>query len=276
MKKILVISGSPRKGDSHGIVRLVETGMSTLGEVEFEYIMLRKCRIEYCRGCLNCMRKGEDRCPLKDDIAMIRDKMHDAHGVVFASPVYVPTVTASIKNLFDRMAYYLHRPCFHDKFALTVSTTELSGLKETLRYLAFPVKAMGFNLVGEIGVLATAFAEPGPYRETVMADIDRMAEDFFRHIEVGKPATPRLGDIVFFNKLKTKITMHKDRFAADYAYWQERGWLEADYFFPAKVTPLQKTLGSLPVKMIKRVLRKKLGDEGYQKFIGEAPQSAGM
>ncbi len=248
--------------------------MHDIGDVEFEYLFLRKYHIEYCRGCLTCMRKGEDRCPLKDDIPMIHEKMLNADGVIFVSPVYVHTVTASIKNLFDRMAYNLHRPCFHNKFALIVSTTELSGLKETLHYLAFPVKSMGFNLVGEIGVLASAFTEPGPYRNDVMAKINKAATAFFQCMTARKPFTPRIGDIVFFNKLKTKITMHKSRFAADYEYWENKGWLDADYFFPSKINPIQKAIGGLPVRLIKKTLRKKLGAEVYQKFIGQHPERA--
>ena len=274
MKKIIVISGSPRKGDSYRVVKRIEKKMHNLGDVTFEYLILRKYNIEYCRGCLTCMRKGEDRCPLKDDIPMIRDKMLNADGVIFVSPVYVHSVTASMKNLFDRTAYYLHRPCFHDKFALSVSTTELSGLNETLHYLAFPIKSMGFNLVGEIGVLAAAFAEHGPYRNEMMAKIDKAAKDLFQSMETQKPIAPRLGDIVFFNKLKTKIRMHKSRFAADYEYWQNKGWLDADYFFPAKINVVQKGIGGIPVKLIKRMLRKKLGKEVYQKFTGQYPESA--
>jgi multimeric flavodoxin WrbA len=274
MKKVLVISGSPKKGDSYQVVKLIEKKMHDLGDAEFEYLILRKYNIEYCRGCLVCMRKGEDHCPLKDDIRMIRDKMLNADGVIFTSPVYVHTVTASIKNLFDRMAYYLHRPCFHNKYALTVSTTELSGLKETLQYLAFPVKSMGFNLVGEIGVIATAFNEPGPYQNEIMAKIEKATKNLFQNMINQSPIVPRLSDIVFFNKLKTKITIHKDRFPADYQYWQNKGWLEADYFFPAKINSIQKIIGALPVKLIKRTLRKKLGVEVYKKFFAQYPESA--
>jgi multimeric flavodoxin WrbA len=178
MKKILVLSGSPRKGNSYGVVKLIEEKLNQLGDVELEYIMLGKSDIRFCRGCLSCMIKGENSCPLKDDVPMIREKMVHAHGVIFVSPVYIHTVTASIKNLFDRMACYLHRPCFFNKYAINISTTELTGLKETLHYLAFPVKAMGFNLVGELGVLAPAFKEPGPYQDQVMADVENISKDF--------------------------------------------------------------------------------------------------
>jgi hypothetical protein len=172
------------------------------------------------------------------------------------------------------MAYYLHRPCFHDKYALNISTTELTGLKETLHYLAFPVKSMGFNLVGELGILAPAFQEPGLYQEEVMTDIKKLSDDFYKNISLQQPIKPTLGDVVFFNKLKTKITIHKNKFPADYEYWQKKGWLEADYFIPIKINPIHKVIGGLPVKLIKLVLRKKLGAEGYNKFITQSLSNA--
>jgi hypothetical protein len=36
---------------------------------------------------------------------------------------------------------------------------------------------------------------------------------------------------------------------------------------------VKKAMAALPVKLVKRTLRKKLGVEGYQKFIGQYPES---
>ena len=268
MKKVLVLSGSPRKKDSYHVVKLIEKKLQNLGEVELEYLMLRKSNIEYCRGCLACMRLGEKRCSLKDDVLLIYEKMQNADGVIFTSPVYVHTVSAPIKNLFDRMAYCLHRPCFHDKFAMIISTTELSGLNETLKYLAFPVKAMGFNLSAKIGVIAPAFDEAGPYQDKILLQIDKAANQFYQALVQGIPKKPKLSDVIFFNKLKTKISMHKDRFKFDYDYWLTKNWFASDYFYPAKIGFLQKRIGKLPVKMIKKMLRRKFGAEVYHKFVG--------
>jgi hypothetical protein len=121
-------------------------------------------------------------------------------------------------------------------------------------------------------VLSAAFHEPGPYREEITAEIEKAAENFFQSMVLQDPVAPGLRDVVFFNKLKAKIVMHKDKFPADYEYWRSRGWLEADYFFPAKIHPVHKALGTLPVKIIKRTLRRKLGEEVYRKFIGQTPE----
>jgi len=41
--------------------------MRSLGDVEFEYLMLSDVRLEPCRGCHACFEWGEERCPVRDD-----------------------------------------------------------------------------------------------------------------------------------------------------------------------------------------------------------------
>ena len=63
MKSIVVIFGSPRpRGNTFKIVSQLEAQLRQRGEVNVEYVHLRKSNIEYCRGCLACMRCGEQRC----------------------------------------------------------------------------------------------------------------------------------------------------------------------------------------------------------------------
>ena len=49
--KILVIMGSPRKGETYNAVRKVETAMQALGNVEFDYLWLKDANLGQCRGC---------------------------------------------------------------------------------------------------------------------------------------------------------------------------------------------------------------------------------
>ncbi|WP_419662153.1 NADPH-dependent FMN reductase [Desulfosarcina variabilis str. Montpellier] len=98
MKNILVISGSPHPaGNTVKITQRVEEQMAEMGDVHFEYLVLKKLNLNYCQGCLVCMKKGEEKCPLKDDSILLRDKMLAADGIIFISPVYVHTVSALMK-----------------------------------------------------------------------------------------------------------------------------------------------------------------------------------
>ena len=131
MKNVVVISGSPRpKGNTYKIVKEIENNMCRYNEVVFNYVSLKRFHLEYCKGCLRCMKKGETFCPCKDDALQLRDTLLAADGVVFASPVYVHTVSAMLKNFYDRFAYMCHQSRFRDKTAMFVVTTELSGAKE--------------------------------------------------------------------------------------------------------------------------------------------------
>ena len=115
MKKVFVISGSPRKnGDTSKLVREIEA-QTAKSDIEFEYIFLREHNLEFCRGCMLCMKKGEDKCPIKDDAPAIRNKILSADGMIFCSPVYEHQVTALLKNFFDRFVFLMHRPVFHQK-----------------------------------------------------------------------------------------------------------------------------------------------------------------
>jgi multimeric flavodoxin WrbA len=90
---------------------------------------------KFVRVVFNCISKGGDLCPLKDDRDMIEEKMQEADGLVMVSPVYVMQVTSLMKNFIDRLAYRCHRPLYHGKKAIVLSTTGGMGLDKTLKYM---------------------------------------------------------------------------------------------------------------------------------------------
>lgn len=99
-KKVLILSGTPRKGGNSDILcDQFAKGAEDAGNV-VEKICLREKNIGFCRGCYACTEKG--RCVLKDDVPEIVDKMYDADVIVMASPVYFYSVDAQMKALIDR------------------------------------------------------------------------------------------------------------------------------------------------------------------------------
>jgi hypothetical protein len=50
---------------------------------------LAEMDIRTCRGCRICFDKGEESCPLKDDLLAIRRRIEAAELLVLGSPVYV-------------------------------------------------------------------------------------------------------------------------------------------------------------------------------------------
>ena len=100
-KQILVLSSSPRKGGNSDllcdqfIAGAREAGHKT------EKVSLRDLKINYCTGCGACQRDGK-RCPQKDDMSEVLNKMIAADVIVMATPVYFYTMCAQLKTLIDR------------------------------------------------------------------------------------------------------------------------------------------------------------------------------
>ena len=269
MKKVFVISGSPRKnGDTSKFVKEIEAQMAP-HEIQFEYIFLREHNIEFCRGCMLCMKKGEQKCPIKDDVPIIRDKILTADGMIFCSPVYEHQVSAVLKNFFDRFVFLMHRPAFHNKPALIISSTELSGMGETMKYMAFPITCWGFHVIDKIGIIPDAFKVKGPYRDKVLHKVEKSVSKFLEYLKSQTPTEPSVSALQFFNKLKTKVIIHREKLPYDYEYWKEKGWLNADFFYPIKANPVKKFIGKLPVKIIKIVMKKKVGPQAFSAMFAE-------
>jgi len=130
--KILAICGSPRKGNTYSILNSIKDRHP---DIEFEIIRLSEINFELCKGCYSCVKRGEDRCPIKDDRDMLIKEMLEADGIILASPVYSHMISASLKNFFDRLGFYAHRPKFFDKYALSLVTCSGYGAEDALKYM---------------------------------------------------------------------------------------------------------------------------------------------
>lgn len=79
--------------------------------------------------------------------------MHDADGIIFASPVYGMNVPGLMKVLVDRFSYIFHRPRFFEKKALLLCTTGALGQKDVLKYLGLVAGVWGLDVVDRIGLI---------------------------------------------------------------------------------------------------------------------------
>lgn len=99
-KKVLILSGSPRKGGNSDILcdefmrGAVESGCTA------EKIRVAEKKIGYCMGCYAC--RGSGVCAIKDDMAEIMQKLIEADVIVLASPVYFYSIDAQLKAVIDR------------------------------------------------------------------------------------------------------------------------------------------------------------------------------
>ncbi len=101
MKKVLILSGSPRLGgNSDTLCDQFLKGAQEAGN-EVEKIFVAGKKIGYCRGCYYCNdHSGE--CCIKDDMAEVLQKMLNADVIVLSSPVYFYSISAQLKAVIDR------------------------------------------------------------------------------------------------------------------------------------------------------------------------------
>lgn len=99
-KKVLILSGSPRKGGNSDLLcdEFMKGAIESGNDVE--KIRVSEKNIGYCRACYACRDTG--KCVIKDDMAELLQKMIDSDVLVLASPVYFYSIDAQLKAVIDR------------------------------------------------------------------------------------------------------------------------------------------------------------------------------
>lgn len=105
--KILALNGSHRgnKGVTQALINELAAGARSRG-VEFETVVLAGKKIEQCLGCEVChTERSYLRCVFeeKDDVKDIFRKMAEADIIVYATPIYVLTMSGLMKRFLDRI-----------------------------------------------------------------------------------------------------------------------------------------------------------------------------
>lgn len=132
MKKVLILSGSPRKGGNSDILcdRFAQGAREAGNQVE--KIRVADKKIGYCHACYYC-REHAGECAIKDDMAEILQNMIDADVIVLASPVYFYSIDAQLKAVIDRtVARWLEVKDKEFYYIATCADTEKSAALTTL------------------------------------------------------------------------------------------------------------------------------------------------
>lgn len=101
--KILVFNGSPKKekSDTLHITRAFLDGMNEVAPQEIQMIHVIDRHIEFCSGCLVCMRNGGE-CRHNDDMRSILEQILASDILLFSFPLYCYGMPAMLKNLIER------------------------------------------------------------------------------------------------------------------------------------------------------------------------------
>ena len=142
MKKVLVISSSPRKGGNSDILadRFAE-GAKAAGH-DAEKVFLADKNINYCKACCACC--ASHKCVQNDDMAELLDKMAAADVVVLASPVYFYSMCAQMKTFIDRcFARYKELGGKDFYFIITAGNPDKSLMQNTIdRFRGYALKCL--------------------------------------------------------------------------------------------------------------------------------------
>ena len=165
-RSIIGIGSSPRKGGNSDILlEHILTGAARRG-VKGEAIRLRDYAFEPCIGCEKCRKDGI--CTgLDDGMQVLYPKVLGSQGLVLVSPPHNYNVTAWMKAFIDRLyCFYIfdnNRPrgwssrlAGQGRKAVIATICEQETQKDmgfTLEAMRLPLEALGYDIIGELGVL---------------------------------------------------------------------------------------------------------------------------
>jgi multimeric flavodoxin WrbA len=254
--KILVLMSSYRKnGNTDSVVSLLNEQLKSIAAgdrqpLEIETLYPGHMNIQTCRGCRTCFDKGEEHCPLKDDIPAIKAKIKESDGIIIACPVYVDDVNGILKNWIDRMAYVCHRPEFACKSAYLITTVGSSRSSHALRTMDTALRTWGFHIIGQVGLKTGALMSRSQINGLFQKKIHQAADRIYQQNLKRTFMNPSFISLMFFSIQQISWRREK-KGTIDYEYWSGNGWLDAKTTFfirhnanPLKVA-LARTVGRL-------------------------------
>lgn len=240
MKIISIVSSGRKKGNTERIVRHIEEELLHIEikenvQIELEQIHLGNLDIKFCQGCRICFDKGEEFCPLKDELLNIRDKISQADGVILASPVYVEDINGIMKNWIDRMAFNCHRPAFPGKTALIITTSGVSSTNHALKTMKSALHTWGFLVSAQSKFRTGGLILDEQINLRYGNKIKVIANKLFNTINKSRGKVPSFYSLMVF-KVQQKYWQKtkKEWNTFDYFYWKGKGWIEkgCNYYIP--------------------------------------------
>lgn len=126
MKAIVICGSRNPSGQTAEAAGVLVKGLTKAG-ASVEQVFLPPLRLERCRQCEDsgwglCRKEG--RCVVDDDFPELVEKIRQADGVVFATPVYYSDLSESLRAFADR----LRRTCTHETGREPVQGKPMIGL----------------------------------------------------------------------------------------------------------------------------------------------------
>ncbi len=221
--KIIAINGSPRtvRSTTRRLAQFILEGAAEAG-AETDMIDLCDLRIVPCTACDACSLNGI--CINDDDVPTLIDRMADADGIIFASPVYIDNVSGQMKVFFDRLADAIHYQLLAGKYGCSVATTHTSGGDEVVAYQNHVLNYLAVVSVGGFSVATGGNAESVDAREPDARALGKKIADAITNgFSDPQQETEITGNRDFF---KTLVIENRDLRTGEYERWVKLGWIQ--------------------------------------------------
>lgn len=123
MKKVIVVTSSPRKnGNSEILAQSFADGAKAAGN-EVKFVAVRDVGLKFCTGCMYC--NSHNKCVLDDGMNGLYEDFQNADILVFATPVYYYAVCGQLKTFLDRLnPLFVRENKFKDVYLLTTAADD--------------------------------------------------------------------------------------------------------------------------------------------------------
>jgi len=103
MKKVVIISGSKRKGNTLGIANIYVSEFKNKGYTA-KLIDLSSQELDYCDGCLSC--DETQVCKINDNFVEIINELRSADILILGTPARWRLLSGELKSFIDRLNPY--------------------------------------------------------------------------------------------------------------------------------------------------------------------------
>ncbi len=145
--KVLLINGSPRRsGNTFTALSEMAKTLENQG-IEAEVVHIGVKPIRGCIACGQCHMNALGKCIFDDDVCnKIIEKLDNADGLVFGSPVYYGQPNGSLLSLMQRM-FYAAGSKVQNKPAAAVCVCRRGGATAAFQTLTMPFQMMNMPVV---------------------------------------------------------------------------------------------------------------------------------
>ena len=122
--KVILVNGSPKEnGCTYTALKEVEKQLNK-NEIETEIFWIGNKPVSGCLGCGGCLKTG--KCVIDDKVNEFLEKVKEADGFVFGSPVHFAASSGMLSSFMDRV-FYGRGKLFANKVASAVVSCRRGG-----------------------------------------------------------------------------------------------------------------------------------------------------